>query len=127
MMFIPTAHAAALRDPNTFTTGAGTANSAVIGMFDQICNTLPFCDWGTAIVNNFAIKITLFVADTIAAIAVCVFIYAGIKIMMGQSSDEGIAEAKKMMTWAAGGLLLAMTGAAIVNYFAYVVLPQLAG
>lgn len=116
-----------LNDPNRFTLGGGAAHPAVTGMWAQICAVLPFCDVGAGAFMLFASKIAAFVLAVTGVLAVTVLLYAAIKIIASQGNEEGVNEAKKIATWALGGVILAITGQAVVQYFINVVVPQAVG
>lgn len=86
------------------------------GMWGAICSTLPFCGMGAGGVEHFASIIIDAVLSIIAAAAVIVIIYAGIKLIVSQGNDEAIGEAKKITLYALGGLVLALLAMAIKNY-----------
>ena len=84
----------------------------IAGMWKTICDTLPFCGGGRFTFVVAACKIVTFIWGTIGAAAVCFIIYGGIKLIVSQG--ESVDSAKKIITHAAIGLVLALlSGAAI--------------
>lgn len=92
-------------------------------MWSTICSTLPFCDLGTEAPAYFSQKLVIFIFPLIVAAAVCVIIYAGIKMITG--GEEGFTEAKTIITYAVVGIILAMLTTAIFVFIGSFLLPKL--
>lgn len=92
-------------------------------MWSTICSTLPYCDLGTDAPREFSQKIVNFLFPLIIAAAVCVIIYAGIKMIMG--GEEGFTEAKTIIEYAAIGLVLATLTGTIFVFIGSWLLPKL--
>lgn len=106
----------------------GIADSDIVsGMWDEICTTLPFCDVGEEGVDLIARRVIKIALDTITALTVIVLMYAGIKMTASRGNEEGFTQAKKVATYAAIGLLLAVISENLVLYIADVLLPRLLG
>lgn len=111
------------------TIGIGVAHAQVGSgpgvdeMWSTICSTLPFCDLGTGAPAYFSQKIVTFVFPLIVAAAVCVVIYAGIKMITG--GEEGFTEAKTIITYAVIGIILAVLTGSIFVFIGSFLLPLL--
>ncbi len=92
-------------------------------MWDTICSTLPYCDLGTDAPAFFSQRIVNFVFPLIVGAAVCVIIYAGIKMVTG--GEEGYGEAKTIITYALGGLILSILTGSIFVFIGSYLLPLL--
>ena len=118
---VPTAHAVTLETAG-FWNGSGISS-----MWVQICTTLPFCTIGAQAPAFVAAKIINGVFAVMTGVAVCVIIYAGIKMAIAQGEDDAVSDAKKILTYAISGLILALLGSAITTYVATFLVPQLLG
>ena len=111
------------------TIGIGTAHAQVGSgpgvdeMWEKICGALPYCDLGTNAPKFFSQRIVDFVFPLIVAAAVCVIVYAGIKMITG--GEEGFAEAKGIITYAAIGIVLAVLTSSIFIFIGSFLLPLL--
>lgn len=94
-------------------------------MWQTICTTLPYCNLGTAAPAFFSQRIVSFVFPLIVAAAVCVVIYAGIKMITG--GEDGYTEAKSIITYAGIGIILATLVSAIFVFVGGYLLPLLIG
>ncbi len=112
-LLIGTAHAA---EP----VGSGPG---VDEMWETICSALPYCSVGTSAPAFFSQRIVNFLFPLIVAAAVCVIIYAGIKMIT--ASEEGYGEAKTIMTYAVIGLVLSILTGAIFVFVGGYLLPAL--
>ena len=92
-------------------------------MWETICSSLPYCDLGTAAPAFFSQRIVNFVFPLIVAAAVCVIIYAGIKMITG--GEDGFAEAKTIITYATIGIILAVLTGSIFVFIGSFLLPLL--
>ncbi len=106
---IPSAHA-------QIVSNIGNANPGVAGMWQSVCNTVPFCGVGRGAPKLIYLKVTNVLLLLIGGIAVAVLIYAGIKLTISRGNDEGLTDAKKIATYAAAGLILAVIADAVVLY-----------
>jgi len=113
LSFIETAHAQV---------GSGPGVDA---MWETICSTLPYCDLGTNAPAFFSQRIVNFIFPLIVGAAVCVVIYAGIKMITG--GEEGYTEAKTIIMYGLVGIVLAtLTGSVFVFIGSYL-MPLLVG
>lgn len=114
---VQTAHAVALE-------GRGAGAPGVDGMWARICSVMG-CTLGPNAVFFFAQKVVDFIFPLTGAVAVCIIIWAGIKLTTSEGNDEGRSEAKKIITTAATGIILAIISGAVIRFFAEVFLPTL--
>ena len=105
----------------------GTAHAqdgpGVAEMWETICSSLPYCNLGTSAPAFFSQRIVNFIFPLIVAAAVCVIIYAGIKMITG--GEEGYTEAKTIITYAAVGIILAILTGSIFVFLGTFLLPFL--
>lgn len=113
-LFVGTAHAAP--------SGAG---AGVSEMWSTICSTLPFCDLSTSAPAFFGQRVVSFLFPLIVAAAVCVIVYAGIKMITG--GEEGYGEAKQIILYAVIGIVLATLTSSIFVFVGGYLLPLLLG
>lgn len=111
--FIGTAHAQAGNGPG------------VSEMWSTICSTLPFCDLGTGAPAYFSQRVVDFLFPLIVAAAVCIFIYAGFKMVTG--GEEGWTQAKTIILYGTIGLILAMLTGSIFVFLGGYLIPLLLG
>ena len=104
--------------------GSSMDAAGVSGMWARICGALR-CAPGEGALVFFTQKIIDFIFPLVGAAAVCIVIYAGIKLTISEGNDEGRSEAKKIILHALGGIILAMIAGAVVRFFAVVFLPTL--
>lgn len=95
----------------------------VQSMWATICSTLPFCNLGTGAPAFFAQRALNLIFPLIAISAVVLIIYAGIKIIVANGSDDGVSSAKEILKYALGGLILSILATAIISFVMNVVLP----
>jgi hypothetical protein len=104
----------------------GNNNPAVANMWDTICRTLPFCGLNAATAPNyFAGKVIAIIASLISVVAIIMIIYASLQLSTSQTDEAKIGEAKKIITYAVVGLILAIVGGTFLQYLIRVVFPQL--
>lgn len=120
---IPVAHAVVLENAGSWT-ATGQPNPGVMMMWVRICSVLPFCSVGPAAPAFFITKLIHFVFLAIGGVAVLVILYAGIKLVVSQGSDEALGEAKTILLYAVGGIVLSLLGNALMDYIANAVLNQ---
>lgn len=85
------------------------------GMWDQICSVM-ICDWNPYQTPwILARKVFIFIFSVIAGVAVCMLIFAGIKMSTSRASEEALGEAKKIAMYALFGLAIAGLAIVIVN------------
>lgn len=116
----PDAYAVTLEQSGVWQS-AGQPNAPIAMMWAQICNILPFCDVGADAPRLIACKIARLVFNSITGIAICVVIFAGIKMMIAQGDEGAVGEAKKMVAYAAAGIVLSMIAWAVVPFVSMVV------
>ena len=121
--FTSDVHAVVLNNAGTWSPNGGP-NQGIISMWSTICSTLPFCNLGADAPVFFLAKFIRFIFSVIAGVGVCVIIYAGITLVTAPGSDEVWTEAKKIIAYALGGIVLAILGNAIVVYLTVTFLPQ---
>lgn len=112
---VPTAHAVTLNQTGT------AVNDSIAQMWLTICNTLPFCGVGIDAPRLFACKIGRFIFGSLSGVAVGIVIYAAIRMMLSEGDESAIAESKKMIAYAAGGMVLSMVAWALVPFVASVI------
>ncbi len=106
----------------------GIAGSEVVdGMWDQICLTLPFCGVGEQAVDLAARQIINITFSLITATAVVVTMYGGIMMIISRGNEDAYSSAKKIMTTAAIGLLIAVVAEQLILYVALDLVPQMLG
>lgn len=111
LSFIETAHAQV---------GSGPG---VDEMWGTICSSLPYCDLGTEAPAFFSQRIVNFVFPLIVGAAVCGFIYAGIKMITG--GEEGFGEAKTIIMYTLGGLVISILTGSVFVFLGGYLLPLL--
>lgn len=98
--------------------GVGSGGAGVDGMWEKICSTFPanFCGLGLEAPQYWALRILDFVFAVIGGAGVIVIIYAGIKMIVSQGNEEAQSEAKKIIFYAAGGIVLALLAEGILAF-----------
>lgn len=66
-------------------------------------------------IGGIATKIIIWLLAVIALVATVIIIYAGILLVFNGGSEARVAQAKKTLTWAIVGLIVAIGAFAIVN------------
>lgn len=117
ILVIPVAHADI--------TQLGAGGAGVSDMWGDIQNIFPHTNAGAQGIPGILIFAMDFVLKTIAAAAVPVIIYAGIKMITG--GEEGLGEGKKIITYAVAGLVCALLGDVVVGWVCEIVLVQIGG
>lgn len=114
--FLPVAHADTLN-------GAGAGAPGVDGMWSAICSAIPcYTDVGGAgsggryLIVALSNSIILFISSIIGAVAVCMMIYAGIKIVTSDGAEDKVSEAKKIMLYAAAGVALSLMTTIVISF-----------
>jgi len=82
----------------------------------QACTVLPYCNMGgqgVLIVTGIIVEAVLW---TIGAGSAVVILYAAVRMAASGASEEVLSKSKKVIFYAALGLLLAIMGSTIVNY-----------
>ncbi len=106
----------------------GIAGSEVVsGMWDQICLALPFCSVGEQAVDLVARQIINITFSLITAAGVIVTMYGGIMMIVSRGNQDAYGNAKKIMTTAAIGLLIAVVAEQLVLYVALDLVPRMLG
>lgn len=109
---IPKAHA--------ILSDVGSGGAGVDGMWESICSTLPFCGLGAGGPEFIVFKILDFIFAIIAGAAVLVIIWAGLKLIFAAGNEEAQGEAKKIILYALGGLILAILGETIKTFVVFI-------
>ncbi|OIO54967.1 hypothetical protein AUJ46_02020 [Candidatus Peregrinibacteria bacterium CG1_02_54_53] len=94
--FVQTAHAA---DPNVW------------GIY---CSTFGACGGGQTFLMDLAGRTATFIFQLVGGGAVLAVLYASVKLVIG--GEAGKDEAKKIIQYALGGLILAIMGWSIITY-----------
>lgn len=103
----------------------GQTGDGVPEMWNGIKSVFPHSDadqYGFTLILFIAMD---FVLKTIAAAAVIMVIYAGIKMITG--GEEGLGEGKKIITYAVVGIICALLADVVVSWVCEVVLTQIGG
>ena len=82
----------------------------------QACTVLPYCNMGgqgVFIVTGIIVEAVLW---TIGAGAVVVILYAAVRMISSGGSEEVLSKSKKVLFYAALGLLFAIMGSTIINF-----------
>ena len=95
---------------------AGQGGVGIDAMWSSICSVLPCSVQGPDLVSFFGAKIVRFIFPMVSVVAVIMVIYAGIKIVTSDGSDDKVSEAKKIIMYAVGGVILSMLATAILNF-----------
>jgi hypothetical protein len=110
--FVPVAHAQTLNNA-----GGGPGVST---MWSTICNTIPCATTagpgGRSLILALSKAVIAFLFPLISVVAVCLVIYAGILIASSNGSEEKISEAKKIILYAALGVILSLMTTVIITY-----------
>ena len=118
-LLAPSAHAASLQN-------LGATNPGVNSMWASICNTLPFCGLGADTLPGFISgRIIMIVQSLITSIAIIMIIYASIQLSTSQLDDGKIEEAKKIIMYALGGIILSLVAGTFLQYLLVTVFPTL--
>lgn len=106
---LPSAYAQTLSD-------LGSDDPSIAQMWSTIKagGFFAFTNAGNKLLQLLLLKISSIVLSLIGGTAVCVLIYAGIRLML--TGEEGKAEAKKTITYALIAVVLAISADAIVAY-----------
>lgn len=109
-IFIPVAHAVVLEQRGRGAAGVNAMWQAICGVFGHTCGL------GVGAVPFFAQRVIDFVFPAVGTIAVMLVIYAGIRIIIARGQEDGLSEAKKIISHALVGVALAMLSGAIVAF-----------
>ncbi|UPA22223.1 hypothetical protein K8942_04165 [Candidatus Peribacteria bacterium] len=111
---IPSASARTLEE-------AGAGNAGVRAMWNQICAAIPCVasSSGDNLIEALVSAIIAFIFPLTSVIAVCMVIYAGIQIVISNGSEDKVGEAKKIMMYAAAGVILSLMTSAIMSFAVY--------
>lgn len=85
------------------------------GMWDKICETLPFCDVGEDLLKEIGKAVISTVKPGLAAVAIASIAYAGVKMIT--KGEEGYTEAKKIIITTAIAVFIGMAAIGIMEYF----------
>lgn len=116
--FLPVAHAQTLRT-------AGSTNPAVSAMWTHICTVLPCStastgptgsNEGSSLIVAFTSAVVNFVFPLVSVVAVIMVVYAGIRIVTSDGDESKVSEAKKIIMYAAAGVILSIMTTAIVSF-----------
>lgn len=96
--------------------------SAVGTMWDQIRSTFEPYSTGTNLIQNMYNSVLHLFQAVVGTAAVISIVYAGI-IVATSASEDKIAEAKKIVTYALVGFIILMIGPIILAYMRDVIIP----
>ena len=85
-------------------------------IWTQACTVLPYCGMGGSGVLIVTRMLTGAVLWTIGAGAVVIILYAAVRIVSSAGNEEVLGKARKVIFYAALGLLFAVLAGTIVNY-----------
>ena len=109
--FLPVAHATL--------SGAGQGGPGVSTMWSHICGILPCVTGlggGSTLIDALSNSVISFVFPLISIVAVIMVIYAGIRIIMSDGDESKVSEAKKIIMYAAAGVILSIMTTAIITF-----------
>ncbi len=106
---VPAAHASAIEQ-------LGSGTPGVDDMWSALKSTFPHTDVGAGGLQLVVLAIVNFILRSVGAVAVLIVIYAGIRIIISRGNEEGVTEAKKILTYTVVGLILVLCADAIVTY-----------
>lgn len=93
---------------------AQTAHAADPGVWGMYCSTFGACGGGQTFLMDLAGRTATFIFQLVGGGAVLAVLYASVKLVIG--GESGKDEAKKIIQYALGGLVLAIMGWSIVWY-----------
>ena len=70
-------------------------------------------------------SVAAFVMSIIGGVAVLIILYAALRVITGQGKEESISEAKTIVFYALGGIVLALLAGAVVMYLGTIFFPTL--
>jgi hypothetical protein len=94
----------------------GAGAPGIDGMWARICSVMG-CTLGPNAVFFFAQQVVDFIFPLVGVTAVCIVIWAGIKLTTSEGNDEGRSEAKKIIIQACSGIVLALIAGGVVRFF----------
>ena len=101
--------------------GLNAVGGNVAAMWQGACQILPYCGQGASgvqIITGIIVRTVLWV---IAGGAMVVILYAAARMITYAGNDEVLTKSKKIIFYAALGLLLATLASTILNYIVSVV------
>ncbi len=110
--FIPSAHAQTLAN-------AGQGGPGVSTMWGHICSILPCVTssgGGSTLIMALSNSVITFIFPVTIVVAVIMVVYAGIRIIMSDGAEDKVSEAKKIILYAALGVILSIMTSAIVAF-----------
>jgi hypothetical protein len=108
----------------SFLTSLGIIEKAYASpYFGYYCNALgTYCGDGQRFIIHIAVRTAnVIVIPIVGSIAVVAILWASIKMIGSFGDDQGKEEAKKIIIGAVVGIVLAVTGVAVVNWVCQVV------
>lgn len=94
----------------------GTGAPGIDNMWAELKSFFPHTDMGSQGLTYLLLIITNFILRFIGGVAVLLIVYGGIRMIMTVASETSHDEAKKIIQYAAIGLILTMGADAIVLY-----------
>lgn len=105
-----------------FSEPALAADSNVWGIY---CNTFGACGGGQTFLMDLAGRTATFIFQLVGGGAVLAVLYASVKLVTGGEAAKD--EAKKIIQYALGGLVLAIMGWAIITYVSQLIIGVTGG
>lgn len=105
----------------------GASAPGVSGMWSALQSTFPHSGLGAAAPIFLFGKVAQFVLALIGGTAICAIVYAGIKVATAGGDTGKLGEAKTIIAYALGGVILAILADGIVLYICSVMIPMIAG
>lgn len=99
----------------------GSGSPGIDSMWAQIKALFPHTNVGAGGVQYLALKFIDLFLRVIGGIAVAVLIYGGIRMILSRGNDEGLTEAKKVVTYTLFGLVLVIVTDALINYVIFLI------
>ena len=95
---------------------ADVGAAMVTGMWIDVCTLLPYCGMGATgvgVITGIIVRTVLWI---IGSSAILIILYAAVRIVSSAGNEETISKGKKVIFYAALGLLFAVLASTIVNY-----------
>lgn len=100
----------------------GAGAPGVDSMWSQIRATFGPYNTGAGLLTSIAMRIQIIVQTVVGTAAVIAIVYAGIQVATSGNEDK-ISEAKKIIMYALGGLIIVMLAPLILTYMKDIVIP----
>jgi hypothetical protein len=106
----------------------GSSNAGVQTMWQTIKSSVyvgTYTASNGGVVRALAERAVIFLLPLIAAAAVLLIVYAGIRIISSRGQEDQVTEGKTIITYALAGVALALLGTTILGFFYYTFFPIL--